>query len=172
MSFSRFKNMTLDEASEILKEFRENGHRYLPEFVADFDLDFSLARLPAFMEWIALRLNTIAIKENPAVPQFIRESRSYKFGLYEFTLKSNGLIIGSAYYLGECFIRSYPSLKWSIGNPEFALRMMPVVTGFGHQKELAVLVVTENLLRRRIENPEKSCVFENAIQVWMNSVVT
>jgi hypothetical protein len=39
-------------------------------------------------------------------------------------------------------------LHWSIGNPEFVKKNMPVVTGFKSEVELAPIMVVENIYSR------------------------
>ena len=166
MRFDLFENMNAEEAEDILREFREHGGGYLKDVVPNGELDFSLCGFPNLMESISNRLTTILKDDDVSVPEFIRNTEDYRSGLFEFAPDARRLIIGCAFYLGECFIRKYPGLRWAIGNPQYATGMMPVVAGFNSEKELPALLVMENLFSRRITNPTMTSVFENAIQRW------
>lgn len=167
MRFDLFKQMSAAEASDVLDEFLEIGKRY--EGDLGLDLDYSLASLPAILEELTTKLTRTPTEEDPSVPEFIRNTEEYKAGLYEFTSEAKRVIIGTAFHLGECFVRLYPRLKWGVGNVEYATGNMPVVTGFDNGKELPVLLVLENLFSRRIENPGVDGVFATAIEKWMKN---
>jgi len=166
MRFDLFENMESEEAEDILREFCDRGNLYLSDLGTNGELDYSLERFPKLMESVAIRLSTTPKEEDLSVPEFIRNTEDYKAGLYDFTTESKRLMIGCAYYLGECFIRTYSNLRWATGNPEYATGKMPVVVGFHNDKELPTLLVMENLFSRRIENPVMTDIFENAIQRW------
>lgn len=167
MRFNLFEKMTPAEASDLLNEFLKAGKRY--EGDLGLDSDYSLTSLPTVLEVLTAKLSRTPTEADSSVPEFIRKTEEYKAGLYEFTQEAKRIIIGTAFHFGECFVRSYPRLKWSVGNVEYASGNMPVVTGFENGKELPVLLVLETLFSRRIENPDAEGVFATAIEKWMKN---
>lgn len=167
MRFDLFEKMSAVEAADVLKEFQETGKRY--EADLGLDGDYSLSSLPTTLEGLTASLTRIPTEEDPSVPEFIRNTEDYKAGLYEFTPEAKRIIIGTAYHFGECFVRSYPKLKWGVGNVEYATGNMPVVAGFDKGKELPVMLVLENLFSRRIENPDVHDVFQTAVERWIRN---
>lgn len=167
MRFDLFEKMSAAEAADVLNEFLVNGKRY--EVDLGLDADYSLSALPAILEDLTAKLTRTSTEEDPSLPEFIRNTEEYRAGLYEFTPEANRIIIGAAYHLGECFVRSCSKLKWGIGNIEYATGNMPVVTGFDKGKELPVLLVLKNLFSRRIENPDVDDVFATAIEKWIRN---
>lgn len=110
---------------------------------------------------------------NPSadVPDFIQKTESYQKGLYEWDKDSVELVALVGFYIGETFVRSFPSqLAWACGDVNFAFENMPVVAGFDHGKELQPMRVANNLLRRATQDPEKVRDFDDAVHVWQESV--
>ncbi len=164
MRFDLFEKMFAEEARRTLEEFLEAGKRQ--ELESGFNSDYSLSKLPELLECISQKLTSIPCKEDPSVPEYIRNTDEYQSGLYEFSSEATQLIIGAAYHFGECFIRSYSRLQWGLGNVKYATGNMPVVAGFEGSRELPVLLVLVNLFERRIENPQLQNIFCTAIDNW------
>ena len=135
----------------------------------DIVVDYTTESFLPIFKWISEKLNTIPESEDESIPEWIRETESYKKGLYTFDAASKVLILRFSYYMGECFVRNYDSLSWSVGRRKTAVQNMPVVTGFKSKMELAPMLVCENMFGTAFE--EKS--FERvqvAIHTWISFV--
>jgi hypothetical protein len=169
MRFDLFESMSIDEAANVLDEFRSRG----PAILSDDRIDYehvSLSELPSELLQIGLRLQTVPIEADPSVPEFVRNTEDYREGLFEFTEDSKRLIIGAAYLIGDCFVREYPKLSWGSGNPEYATGNMPVIRGFSTGEELAPLLVANNLFRRLVKNRAMTRIFETCVERWSSSI--
>lgn len=175
MNFAAFKNLTPEQARGLLNEFLDEESR-LGETtfkIASEDgivCDYSIQSLPEFLRWVFKHLRTVQKGPDPSVSEWIRSTDSYKSGLFDFVDESKNLLVRASYYLGECFIRTYPCLQWSIGNSEFAYANMPVVTGFQHEVELAPLMVLENTCRRIIKKPSRISDIDTMVAKWCENV--
>lgn len=170
MNFEMFENMTPAEAERFLQEFLHNGKISAVELGIEHTL--SLNELPDALGRIADGLEVNPRDPDPAVPAFIRETKEYKDGLFDFAPQSLSAIVGAAFALGDAFIGAFPGLKWATGNREFATANMPVVAGFGKGLELPALLVVENLFSRRIQNPAGDAGFRRAIETWQGHALS
>jgi hypothetical protein len=157
MDFEYFENLSKEQAQALLKEFLADGRANVDIVRAHAEAagvraDYSLATLPEFLQWVASQLRTVPRAPDPNVPEWIRSTLDYERGLFDFDARSGNLIVFAAYYMGECFVRSYPHLRWATGNRKQFEQNMPVVTGFRYSKELAPMMVLENTFRAYIEN--------------------
>jgi hypothetical protein len=174
MDFEFFKKLSSKEAKAYLENFINEARRGFntmhPQILADgLRIDFTIVSLLPFFTWTIRQLKTFPEKEDENLPFWIRQTDSYKKGLYSFDEMSNVLILRFAYYMGECFNRTYNNLKWSIGKSNTMQPNMPVVTGFRNNMELAVLLVSKNMFMKVIEDDD----FNNektAIQRWTTFV--
>jgi hypothetical protein len=170
MDFNFFNNLTAADAKKFLDNFlSESGKGFLTtksELEGNgIIIDYTNESLLLVFKWIVGRLKTLPEKEDESLPIWIRETESYKKGLYSFDETSRVLILRFAHYMGECFIKNHKSLNWNTGNVKHAEKNMPVVTGFKFKKELSVMMVSENMFRTAIEgnNLENA---ETAIKTW------
>ena len=155
-----------------LAEAKQGFSQMSQAVIADgIDVDYTIPSLSSVFKWILVRLETLPIDEDESLPTLIRETDSYKKGLYSFDNASNVLILRFAYYMGECFVRNHESLNWSIGRVKTMQHNMPVVTGFKNKMELAVFVVSKNMFSKAIEEGDLSNNVESALQTWRSFVL-
>jgi len=171
MRFSVFKAMSDQEAQEYLNEFlafgKDRGMTTLEENLHfTVDLDFTIELLPAVFKDLVPILKTIPRDPDPNVPEFIRNNDDYRKGLFDFDDTSNTIVLAAAYYLGETFVRRFPQLKWATGNPDYLEGNMPVVTGFKFKKELAPILISENIFRGAVSGSDDDTSIDTAIEVW------
>jgi hypothetical protein len=69
-------------------------------------------------------------------------------------------------YLGETFVRKFPDLKWATGNTDYLQGNMPVVTGFKFRKELAPILISENIFRGAVSGSSDDVSIDTAIEMW------
>ena len=172
VDFRYFHSLTPAEARSLLEGFLDSEAGTVEQTLAKarregLSTDYSIESLPALMRWALGQLKTVPMPEDPSVPIWIRETDVYKRGLYDFDEPSKSVVLRVTYYMGECFVRTFPDLTWSIGEAGTVQKHMPVVAGFAHGMELAPMLVTENLFRRVLEgNPGSDNAFENAVATW------
>jgi hypothetical protein len=175
MHFEFFEGLSPADASQFLSNFLQVGSDRFPKF-ADARLsegvqcDFSLGSIAPLMFSILPKLVSIPLRPDPSVPSWIRNTESYRDNLFDFDLSSKELIVTTSYYFGECFVRTFPQLRWATGDPETAQMNMPVVTGFRNGVEMAVMMICENLFARVFASPSKRGDFEIAIATWKDKV--
>lgn len=171
MDFEFFEKLSKKDADTFLRRFLEaessNIKGTLKRCAADgIKTDFSIKSLSPFIRWILKRMGTIRLEPDPKVPQWIRNTDSYAKHLFEFNVRSKKLVLQTAYYLGESFVRSHSSLRWGTGDIKTMEANMPVVAGFRYELEMAPILVTLNLLERVIAEPEKMGDIEIMINIW------
>jgi hypothetical protein len=169
MNFELFESMTPEEAKDHLEGFLATERVALQQMepaakAAGIALDYSLATLPAFLKWLTGHLHIVRVPVPESEPDWVRNY--HKDGFITFTDESKYLILRAAYYLGECFVRSNKALRWAVGNPEFIEKNMPVVTGFRFDKELAPMMVCENLFMRILGDGAPSTHFDTMVDSW------
>lgn len=174
MDFDFFEKLSSKEAKAYLDNFlKEAGQGFLKmqsEIIADgISIGYTMDSLLPVFKWIVARLKTFPENEDESLPIWIRETESYMKGLYSFDEASNIFILRFAYYMGECFVKSYEGLEWSTGKEKMMQQNMPVVTGFKNKMELAVFVVSKNMLMKAIEDNETDSI-ETAIRTWSSFV--
>lgn len=173
MEAELFQNMSKEVAQQILAEFQADGKANIDIVIAHanqvgVECDYSVESLPAFLHWAFSKMQTIPREPDPDVPDWIRSTEDYRKGLFDFDDRSKNLICFVAYYLGECFVRLFPKLKWGTGNQELHQANMPVVTGFGSEEELPPMLVIENVFRRAIKRPDRVGGIDTAVATWLN----
>jgi hypothetical protein len=171
VNFAFFEALTDEEAFTYLDGFLREGRESHGEFVAAAEqdgvvADLSLESIEPVMAWVAGTVVTVPRDEDPALPWWIRESDSYKENLFDFDESSRALVLCFAFYLGETFTRAYPRLTWGVGRRNVAEQGQPVVTGFAHSIEMAVLLVGENLVTRAVTGGPSSAGAERAVSLW------
>ncbi len=172
MDYEYFEKLSPREAQEYFDNFLACERIALEQWTpvmqqAGLVVDYSLSSLPSILQWM---LGTVHFRRVPipdSEPDWIKQA--YKDGLIEFDEMSRVVILRAAYYMGECFVRTYPFLRWAIGNREYMQKNMPVVTGFKYEKELAVAVVAMNVFSSVLQGGETT-EFEDLIDVWRGYV--
>jgi hypothetical protein len=170
MDFIFFEKLSKKDAELYLKQFLLKEEDGLKELLHDFEreqiiIDFSIESIYKVLEWAKFNLKTIPEKEDDKLPNWIRESDSYKKGLFKFDDISKILILRISYYFGECFVRDNIKLSWNIGKINTAVYNMPVVVGFKGGLELAPILICENLVSRLLEGAEPSIIY-TALEYW------
>lgn len=175
VNFAFFDSLTTAEAEDYLRRFLAEASRGCEELArqaeaAGLTTDYSVQSIAPFMLWVLPQLQTAPVAEDSSVPAWIRQTREYRDGLYEFTESSRVTVLRSAFYLGESFVRSFPQLRWGVGDADCAEKHMPAVVGFQHDLELAPIMVAENLYRRVICDRSTSQSIATAVEYWRRNV--
>ena len=173
MGAELFQNMSKEVAQQLLAEFIADGKANIEIVIAHanhagVECDYLVDSLPAFLHWAFSEMKTVPREPDPDVSDWIRSTEDYQKGLFDFDDRSKNLICFAAYYLGECFTRTYPKLKWGTGHEELHQANMPVITGFGPEEELPPMLVIENVFRRATKRPERSGGIDTAVETWKN----
>ena len=157
MDFSFFETLTNSEAKLFLSNFLREEEKGFGQMINDMtneglSVDFSIASIHPVLTWLTGKLKTFPEQADENLPVWIRETDSYKKGLYSFDATSKITIMRAAYYMGECFVRTHSQLKWAIGEKETMAQNMPVILGFIKKMEFPPILVCENLFRNIIED--------------------
>lgn len=156
MDYEFFHNMSKAEAKEyfdhFLLEVGEGFESMKNEMESDYvEVDYSIESLPKVLEWAVSKIKTYDITEDESLPDWIRNTKEYQEGLFEYDHDSKILVNRIVYYFGESFVRSFPrELKWGIGNPKYIEKNMPVVKGFSKGVEMAPIIIVDNIMRELI----------------------
>lgn len=175
MRFDFFEKLSREEAQSFLERFlaiESDKFVKLEEECSTLGIptDFTIKSVAPFMKWIVTKLETVRKDSDVQLPKWVRDTKSYSENLFDFDELSKCLILCAAYYLGESFVRSHDSLHWTLGNPETAEANMPVVAGFASGRELAPILIAENLFGRVVAQPAKIMDIDNAVEFWSNKV--
>lgn len=117
MKFSFFEALTEEEAKRYLDDFLEFGENHgiqLLEKTVHFtvDLDFSLQSLSTVLRTLVPVLKTTPRELDLSLPDFIRNTDSYKKNLFDFDETSKPVVLAVAYYLGKTFSKNFEQLSW------------------------------------------------------------
>ena len=172
MDFAFFDSISTDEGFAFFDAFLRAERSAVPHILEaarqqGISTDFSVETLPCVMRWALSQVETRPKAADSSLPSWITTTDGYKRGLFEFSEQSKPLILRIAYYFGECFVRSFEGLRWSVGNPDTAQRNMPVVIGFGNDVELSPILVTENLFKRVLSGEAESDAIDRAVKRWV-----
>lgn len=170
MDFAFFESISRAEAKEFLDEFLTTERANIAILISRVEqarivVDFSINSVPAVLRWASKQIQTVPQRLDESVPPWIRETEDFKQNAFDFDEPSKGLVLRSAYYLGESFVRTVPSLRWDIGDPETAEQNMPVVTTFKYDNEMAPILIVENMFRRAIAHSSLDHI-DRAVQSW------
>lgn len=170
MKFHIFEAMSKSEAEEYLNEFlafgKDRGMKVLEENLSsETALSYHIESLSIIFKTLIPILKTLPRAPDPNVPEFIRNTEDYEKGLFDFDDASNTIVLAAAYYLGETFVRKFPELKWATGNTDYLQGNMPVVTGFKFRKELAPILISENIFRGGVLGDCDTSI-DTAIEMW------
>lgn len=176
MNFEFFDAMSMDEARGFLDAFLKTESatcKHVEVNFRDFTdaKEFSIGSISPILRNIIQSLSTFPIDPDDNLPEWIRDLPSYSKGLFEFDEHSKASMLFGAYYLGESFVRSVPTLSWKIGHPETALKNMPVVGGFRRRLEMGPILVVENVSNRILADGADESVIESTVAEWFSMVV-
>jgi hypothetical protein len=171
MNFKFFESLTKAEAQEYLDEFLAFGHGRGIEILEKHvhftvDIDFSLESISTIFKLLLPILRTIPREPDLSLPDFIRNTDSYKLKLFDFDEESKSIVLVGAYYLGESFVRSNKQLSWATGNTKFAEGNMPVVAKLKHKSEMAPILIAENMFGGIVAGTRKEDSIDIAIEAW------
>ncbi len=175
MNFELFESLSEEEAESLLAGFLETGQKRIEVTASQLGkdgvaVDFAVDSVHPMFEWVLDRLTAVPEDVDESLPVWIRASDSYKRGLFSFDDSSKDLMLAAAYYMGEAFNRYSERLAWSIGSDETMVMNMPVIAGFMHNKQMAPIMVAENLFRRVIGHEAPTSDFQRAVDTWMGFV--
>jgi hypothetical protein len=171
MNFELFESMSLPEAQEHLQYFLDTESTAIEAMrpaieEAGFTMDYSMTSLSPILKWILNKIEIVRVPVPETEPDWIRQA--HREGLVDFPEQSKYLILRAAYYLGESFVRTYPLLQWAPGNPEYIEKNMPVVAGFRFGKELAPMMIMENLYSRILGDGAPDGHVDVMIETWQS----
>jgi hypothetical protein len=172
MDYQFFQSLSLKDATEYLRRFIDFESRAMEEVTkeahnAGLKLDYSVRGLPTILKWIMHRIHISRLPVPLSEPEWIRQS--HKDGIIEFDEASKILILRAAYYLGECFVRTFPSLRWTTGNPEYMEKNLPAVAGFRAGNEMAPMMVVESLFGRILGDDGPETDIDRAVDTWVEN---
>jgi hypothetical protein len=174
MNFKLFESMSPIEAQEHLRYFLDTESKAVEAMrpvieEAGLTLDYSIESLAPILKWILHKVEAVRVPVPETEPDWVRQA--HQEGLIEFPDESKYLILRAAFYLGESFVRTYQSLKWTTGNPEFVEKNMPAVSGFQTGVEMAPEMIMENLATRIFGHNAPIEDIDKAISLWVSDVV-
>lgn len=173
MNFKFFGSLTNEEANKYLDDFLYFGSGRGIEILSQtthftVEIDFNVDSLSPIFRSLLTVLKTIPREPDLTIPEFIRNTESYKKNLFDFDEPSKTLLMSAAYYLGETFVGCYSQLSWGIGNAEYIQGNMPVVTGFKHN-EMPVILITENMFGGIISGMNDDSSIGSTINAWRSN---
>jgi hypothetical protein len=173
MNFELFEAMTPIKAQEHLQYFLDTESKAVEAMrpaieKAGLTLDYSVASLAPILKWFFQKIEAVRVPVPDTEPDWIRQA--HQEGLIEFPEESKYLILRAAYYLGETFVRTHQSLRWTTGNPEFIEKNMPVVSGFQTGVEMAPQMIMENLAIRILGSNAPLQDIDKAISLWLRDI--
>lgn len=171
MNFELFHNLSNDDAAKFLAAFLDNGNHWVLTIKSELskdevNLNFDLNDIEAVMDWFAHKLKVIPDSPDQSLPDWIKNSSSYKQSLFSFDEPSKDLILKGAYYFGESFVKSNPRMSWNVGDKKSAVKNMPVVKGFNKSIEMSPIMVIENLFNRILHDGASSNDVQKIIGTW------
>jgi len=140
----------------LLEGFLETEARAIEKMLIDarrdgLETDFGVESLPPLKRWALRQLKTVPQLPDPSLPTWITKTEDYHRNLFDFDDPSKIVVLRFAYYMGECFVRNFADLLWSVGDVDTALKNIPVVSGFRGGLEMPPMLVAENLFRRMLK---------------------
>ena len=173
MDFEFFESLSPEEAWEFLQGFLETERNALKVMEAAAEqsgirMDYSVESLPEVLKWILKDVRFMRVPVPASEPEWIRQA--HKDGLVEFDEESKYLILRAAFYLGESFVQTYPSLWWTIGDQKYIEQNMPVVAGFRLDLEMAPIMIVENMVRGVFGRGGPWTDVDRAITHWAGDV--
>ena len=173
MNFTFFESLSLEGARDHLRGFLDTesaaieGMRAAAE-QAGVAMDDSIASVPHVLKWILKDVRIVRVSVPASEPDWVRQAHAD--GLIDFDDGSKYLILRAAYYLGQCFVGTCPSLHWTIGNPDYIEKNMPVVAGFESGTEMAPMMVVQNLFARILGDNAPITDIDRAVAAWGNDI--
>ncbi|MFC1597667.1 hypothetical protein ACFL5Q_07005 [Planctomycetota bacterium] len=173
MNFAFFESLSVEDARDYLSGFLETESAAIGEMrdaaeQACVAMDHSIASVPHVLKWILKDVQIVRISVPASEPDWVQQAHAD--GLIDFEEGSKYLILRAAYYMGECFVRACPSLHWTIGDPEYIEKNMPVVAGFRSGTEMAPMMIVGNLFARILGDDAPITDIDRAVATWGNDI--
>ena len=170
MDFKFFEVLSKKDGQLFLKQFLKESGQGFESMISEINkdkaiVDYSTESIITVTMWFKSRIKIVPQKIDQSLPKWLKNDETYLKGLYLFDENSNILTLRLAYYFAECLNRKHKNLIWTVGNNKTALSNMPVLSGFKYKKELAPILVCENILKKLIEG-EKENVIKTCIEIW------
>lgn len=160
MDFEFFEQLDAIDAQGFLVSYLEEGRARLGDLEGlvlrhgGGPLDFSVRSLEPTFQAAACEVAFVPCGGDVHQPAWPDRDRGRGPVLYEMTPAARVVGLRLGYYLGETFVQSGAGrLRWSLGDDDTAVQRQPVVDGFRGGVQMSPLLVTENLLRRLVEQP-------------------
>jgi hypothetical protein len=169
LDYRFFEQLTATEAEAYLATFlEEERKRISPRWWDRLMADGVGAIEPYFAEFVA-KVSLVQAAPPDDLPEYIVEAMEREHGGFpDFATDADrNAALAAAFYFGEAFRRSFPSLSWTVGRADRAEQGQPVLTGFKTDADLPVLVVTENLALGYEPDPD---AVATAIASWRRAV--
>lgn len=175
MDEQRLQELTPEEAQAFLHSFLQITEKCWGEMVPAIQGDgiateYKVENLEAVFLWVFERLKAIPREEDPDVPDWVRNTDSYREGLFDFDEPSENMILGLSYYFGETLVRSFPKLHWTTGNPEYSHANKPVISGFKYEKEICPYNNISNIFKRSITQNNIQRHLSTMINSWLSNI--
>ncbi len=164
----------MEEAEHFLASYRAAGAEGIETLRAMVSsrggsaLDFTTDSVRSAFEILAREVTTVPMPVDRTLPDWITNSETYIAGLYGFSDEARVLVVRLSYFMAETVrLASQDALQWGVGKADTAVQKQPVLTGFRHDLQMSPLLVTENLVRRLIEDPGAIGEVDRAIANWL-----
>ncbi len=176
IDYPKLEELTPEEAREFLSSFLEITKKRWDEMIPALQndklkTDYKIESLEPVFLWVFERLKTVPREEDPEVPDWVRNTDSYKEGLFDFDKQSENMILGLSYYFGESFVRSFNNLYWTSGNTEQFQCNMPVIAGFKNDLELPPHNNIQAIFRRAIKDRKIDIHVSKMIKIWASDAL-
>jgi len=174
MDIGFFEKLSNEEAKlylgNFLNEVSKGFSQIIPNLInGGIKADYSIESIKPILIWVIGNIKIAPEKNDESIPKWITETEIYKKGLYSFDNFSKILVLRAAYYFGECFIKNHEKLYWDVGKSNTIEQNMPVITGFKKRKELAPVMVCENLIRGIVEGKDP-CIIDVSLKTWVSFI--
>jgi hypothetical protein len=169
LDYRFFEELAGAEARDYLATFVEEERKRIPPEWWDRLLAEGVDAIgPYFAEFVP-KIKIVQVAPPADLPKYIVESMERDHGGFrDFASQGDRIaVLVAAFYFGEAFQRSFPSLSWAVGRADRAEQGQPVVTGFSSDSDLPVLVVAENLVLEYERDPSRVAT---AVRTWREFV--
>lgn len=106
------------------------------EHMASYFREFEPEVRPSYRDW------------GDRLPAAIRNQPLHIKGEAIYDEKAKMCLLRMGYFFGECLVREFSRLNWSVGDPDLANSGEPVVKGFPRGLECAPIHVCKNIIGR------------------------
>ncbi|MGD9723219.1 MAG: hypothetical protein AB7O59_17940 [Pirellulales bacterium] len=174
MDYAFFESLSADQAQQYLQRFRDVEREALEQMTwaataNGVSIKYDLKSLPAVLKWLLGQVHFHYVPMPDEEPPWIKQA--HPLGIFEFDEDSKSIVMRAGYYLGECFA-GLPGLRWSIGDPRYMGKHMPVIVGFQGGDELPAIVVVNNVFKRILGRDKPKTEIDATIDTWLSRYST